>query len=92
MTSLRMLKFDDNPLVFPPQDVLILDALTLATASGNEVEALLTTQVKKYLKQASTAATNRQRLQIESDGEVRLVCPFELRPARPTNKSQVRTH
>jgi hypothetical protein len=73
MVVLRMLKFDDNPIIFPPPDVLQLDATTASNASGNEVEALLTTQVKKYLKQASNAATNRQRLQVESDSEARLV-------------------
>lgn len=72
MVVLRILKFDDNPIVFPPPDALQLDPTTASNASANEVEALLTTQIKKYLKQASNAATNRQRLQIESDSEVRL--------------------
>lgn len=67
-----MLKLDDNPIIFPPEDVLQLDPTSASNASGNEVEALLTTQIKKYLKQASNAASNRQRLQVESDGEVRL--------------------
>lgn len=71
MTSLRMLKFDDNPIVFPPADILQLEPNSIANISANEAEAQLTVQIKKFLKQATTAATNRQRLQVESDSDFR---------------------
>jgi Leucine-rich repeat (LRR) protein len=71
MTSLRMLKFDDNPIVFPPADILQLEPNSVVNASASEAEAQLTVQIKKFLKQAATAATNRQRLQVESDSDFR---------------------
>jgi Leucine-rich repeat (LRR) protein len=71
MTSLRMLKFDDNPIVFPPADILQLEPNSVINASASEAEAQLTVQIKKFLKQAATAVTNRQRLQVESDSDFR---------------------
>lgn len=71
MTSLRMLKFDDNPIIFPPADILELEPDSIVNASASEAEAQLTVQIKKFLKQANTAATNRQRLQVESDSDFR---------------------
>jgi Leucine-rich repeat (LRR) protein len=71
MTSLHRLKFDDNPIVFPPADILQLEPNSIVNVSASEAEAQLTVQIKKFLKQASTVATNRQRLQVESDSDFR---------------------
>jgi len=65
ISSLRMLKFDKNRLVFPPSEICSLRDDTPTPADENEREALITSQIKKYLRQQSI----RQKLQVDSEGE-----------------------
>jgi len=71
MGSLRVLKVDGNPLIFPPSDVYSIKDDAPSPANENEKEAVITAQVKKYLRQISVQKSNRQRLQVESEGELR---------------------
>jgi Leucine-rich repeat (LRR) protein len=66
MTNLAKLKFDDNPLEFPPEDVLQLPADTKATL-GTEKEKELCLQVKKYLRLTSM----REKMRVVSEDESR---------------------
>src|SRR5438045_572211 len=55
MNSLQVLKLSTNPITFPPQDILEIreaDA-PLGVASENEQDAIITAQVKRFLKQKS---------------------------------------
>lgn len=71
MGSLRVLKLDGNPLVFPPADVYSIKDDAPSPANDNDREVAVTAQVKKYLRQISAQNSNRQRLQVESEGESR---------------------
>lgn len=71
MGSLRVLKLDGNPLAFPPADVYTIKDDAPSPANDNDREVAVTAQVKKYLRQISTQNSNRQRLQVESEGESR---------------------
>jgi hypothetical protein len=74
MSSLIRLKLDDNPLVFPPPDIWKPDPLA---NFGAEAEAQVTLQIKKWLQQQNSANSTRQRLQVESDSELRYLTAFE---------------
>ena len=65
--SLQVLKLDGNPLTFPPLEICTLRNDTPAPSNDNEKDALITTQVKRYLKQIQT----RERLRIDSEGDPR---------------------
>ncbi|KAF2461288.1 hypothetical protein BDY21DRAFT_82770, partial [Lineolata rhizophorae] len=65
MNSLAVLKFEGNPLQFPPADVLTIRQDAPVPANDNEKDVTITTQVKRYLRQA----TVRERLRVESDAE-----------------------
>ena len=65
ISSLRMLKFDKNRLLFPPPEICSLREDTPTPADENEREAMITSQIKKYLRQQSI----RHKLQVDSDGE-----------------------
>ena len=65
--SLQVLKLDGNPLSFPPPEICTLRSDTPTPSNDNEKDALITTQVKRYLKQIQT----RERLKIDSEGESR---------------------
>jgi Leucine-rich repeat (LRR) protein len=72
MSSLRMLKIDDNPLIFPPPEVYTIDPDgPEGNIPTNEREALVTGRVKRFLRSHSSANSNRQKLQIDSDGDSR---------------------
>lgn len=66
-----MLKLDENPLVFPPFEVCNIDPDGPSPASTAEREAHITSRVKKYLRQHSSAYSNRRQLHVDSDGESR---------------------
>jgi hypothetical protein len=70
MSSLRHLRIDDNPLVFPPADVYTVDP---DGPDGklpiDKQEQLVTRRVKMFLRSYSA----RQKPQNDSDGELRYV-------------------
>lgn len=65
--SLQVLKLDGNPLNFPPSEICTLRNDTPTPSNDNEKDALITAQVKRYLKQIQT----RERLKIDSEGDSR---------------------
>lgn len=65
ISSLHMLKLDGNPIVFPPPEICSIKDKAPAPAGDNERDALITTQVKRYLRQVAT----RERLKVESEGD-----------------------
>ncbi|KAK8202765.1 hypothetical protein HDK77DRAFT_383726 [Phyllosticta capitalensis] len=67
ISSLHMLKLDGNPISFPPPEILNIREKAPVPAGDNERDALITTQVKRYLRQVAT----RQRLKVESEGDSR---------------------
>jgi hypothetical protein len=69
MSRLRVLKLDDNPLVFPPRSVLVPDK-GLVTSSVEEVLLHITEKVKKYLRQNANTQNGRHKFQPDSDSEI----------------------
>ncbi len=69
INTLQVLKLEGNPLNFPPKEVLELDGVNpqLLNANENERDAIITTQVKKYLKYRKALG----RAENESGGESR---------------------
>ncbi|KAF2399051.1 hypothetical protein EJ06DRAFT_68924 [Trichodelitschia bisporula] len=92
MSSLRVLKFADNPLTFPPREVYTMARDLPPTATSGEREAHVTSKVKKFLKQQAlaAAASNRQRLQFESDSEMSEGTAETPRPPKPNGRFPVR--
>lgn len=66
MASLSKLKFDENPIEFPPPEALKLQKEKAGTLE-TEKEKDICAQVKRYLKQAAL----RERLMSHSDHETR---------------------
>ena len=64
MPSLTKLKFDDNPIEFPPPEEYTPSASVLAKA-GFDGNTYICTQVKKYMRQ--TVVRERQRSDTEGD-------------------------
>jgi Leucine-rich repeat (LRR) protein len=67
ISSLQVLKLDGNPLAFPPPDICTIKKDAPSPSNDNEKDAVITTQVKRYLRQIAT----RERLRVESEGESR---------------------
>lgn len=67
MNSLHKLKFDENPIEFPPPDALKLSADRVASSIESEKEKDACLQVKRFLK----ATALRQRLRTVSSDEMR---------------------
>ncbi len=67
ISSLQVLKLDGNPLVFPPVEICSIKKDAPAPSNENEKDAVITGQVKRYLKQIQT----REKLKVESEGESR---------------------
>lgn len=67
ISSLHMLKLDGNPIAFPPPEICSIKDNAPAPSGDNERDALITTQVKRYLRQVAT----RERLKVESEGDSR---------------------
>ena len=65
--SLHVLKFDGNPIELPSEVTTI--KRDSPSTTEYERDAVLTAQVKRYLRSRST----RERLRVESEGETRLV-------------------
>ena len=67
MSSLSKLKFDENPIEFPPLDALNLSHDRMASSLESEKEKDACQQVKRYLK----AAALRERLRTNSEEDLR---------------------
>jgi Leucine-rich repeat (LRR) protein len=89
INSLQVLKLDGNPLRFPPPEICRINDNTLSPANENERDAVIATQVKKFMRQA---AKDKQRfevekLRIESSGDESWTesNPATPRPSRRAN-------
>ncbi|KAF9738500.1 RAM signaling pathway protein [Paraphaeosphaeria minitans] len=74
MNSLQVLKLDGNQLVFPPPDVCTIKSNAPAPANENERDAVISTQVKKFMRQHASKEKQRvemDRLRVESSGDER---------------------
>lgn len=69
MPSLSKLKFDENPVEFPPPDAYRPLKERAGPAGESEKEKDVCLQVKRYLRQCST----REKLRTESESDVRCV-------------------
>ncbi|OCL13312.1 hypothetical protein AOQ84DRAFT_283395 [Glonium stellatum] len=63
ISSLQVLKLDGNPISFPPPDVCTIKDNTPSPSNENEKDAVIATQVKKYMRSFLT----REKLRIESE-------------------------
>lgn len=63
INSLQVLKLDGNQLVFPPPDVCTIKDNAPSPANENERDAVIATQVKKFMRQH--ASKQRQRAELE---------------------------
>ncbi|KAF2737319.1 cell morphogenesis protein-like protein Sog2 [Polyplosphaeria fusca] len=72
INSLQVLKLNYNPLRFPPQDITTIKDNTPSPANENERDAVIATQVKKFMRQQATKQKQRieiERLRVESSGD-----------------------
>ena len=63
INSLQVLKLDGNPLVFPPPDVCTIKDNAPSPANENERDAVIATQVKRFMRQH--ISKERQRSELE---------------------------
>ncbi|KAF3007928.1 RAM signaling network component [Curvularia kusanoi] len=63
MNTLQVLKLDSNPLTFPPPEVCSIRDNAPSPSNENERDAVIATQVKKFMRQQ--ASKQRQRAQLE---------------------------
>ncbi|KAF2872433.1 RAM signaling pathway protein-domain-containing protein [Massariosphaeria phaeospora] len=63
INSLQVLKLDGNPLVFPPPDVCTIKDNAPSPANENERDAVIATQVKKFMR--LHVSRERQRAELE---------------------------
>jgi hypothetical protein len=74
MNSLQVLKLDGNQLVFPPPDICTIKLNAPSPANENERDAVISTQVKKFMRQHASREKQRvdmDRLRVESSGDER---------------------
>ncbi|KAB2109150.1 hypothetical protein AG0111_0g3323 [Alternaria gaisen] len=72
INSLQVLKLDGNPLVFPPPDVCTIKDNAPSPANENERDAVIATQVKRFMRQHISKERQRselERLRVESSGD-----------------------
>ena len=70
ISSLQVLKLDGNPILFPPPEVCTIKDNTPSPSNENEKDAVIATQVKKYMRSFLT----REKLRIESEEDERSIC------------------
>ncbi|KAF2280625.1 cell morphogenesis protein-like protein Sog2 [Westerdykella ornata] len=90
INSLQVLKLDGNPLKFPPPEVCSINANAPSPANENERDAVIATQVKKFMRLQSSKEKQRvetEKLRIESSGDESWTesNPETPRPSRRTN-------
>lgn len=104
INSLQVLKLDGNQLVFPPPDVCTIRDNTPSPANENERDAVIATQVKKFMRQHASREKQRvelERLRVESSGDERSVfhskspkspcSPQQLDREQPRNSTTLET-
>ncbi|KAF1358269.1 hypothetical protein EJ07DRAFT_124809 [Lizonia empirigonia] len=72
INSLQVLKLDGNPLTFPPPEVCTIKDNAPSPANENERDAVIATQVKKFMRQQASKQRQRaalERIQIESSSD-----------------------
>ncbi|KAJ4365264.1 RAM signaling network component [Neocucurbitaria cava] len=72
INSLQVLKLDGNPLTFPPPDICTIKDNAPSPANENERDAVIATQVKRFMRQHSSRERQRvelERLRVESSGD-----------------------
>lgn len=72
INSLQVLKLDGNPLVFPPPDVCTIKDNAPSPANENERDAVIATQVKRFMRQHISKERQRvelERVRVESSGD-----------------------
>ncbi|KAI4919564.1 hypothetical protein J4E90_001701 [Alternaria incomplexa] len=72
INSLQVLKLDGNQLVFPPPDVCTIKDNAPSPANENERDAVIATQVKRFMRQHIAKERQRsdlERLRVESSGD-----------------------
>ncbi|KAF1960201.1 cell morphogenesis protein-like protein Sog2 [Byssothecium circinans] len=90
INSLQVLKLDGNPLTFPPPEVCTLNTKAPLPANENERDAVIATQVKKFMRQHASKEKQRielERLKVESSSDESWTesNPETPRPSRRTN-------
>lgn len=72
INSLQVMKLDGNPLTFPPLEVCTIRDNAPAPSNENERDAVIATQVKKFMRQQASKQRQRaelERLRIESSSD-----------------------
>lgn len=72
MNSLQVLKLDSNPLTFPPPEVCTIRDNAPSPSNENERDAVIATQVKKFMRQQASKQRQRaelERIRIESSSD-----------------------
>ncbi|EMD60124.1 hypothetical protein GGP41_009521 [Bipolaris sorokiniana] len=72
INSLQVLKLDGNPLVFPPPEVCTIKDNAPSPANENERDAVIATQVKRFMRQHISRERQRvelERVRVESSGD-----------------------
>jgi len=94
MSSLRVLKVDGNPLVFPPAKICMMDEDEQAGVMGAGERALvpaaaITQRIKAYLREYGAPPNGNARTPraIDSDGELRFVILFVMLSNRVASSS-----
>jgi hypothetical protein len=68
MHRLRVLKVDENPLIFPPPEIWKDDEETAALA-GEKAMLHTTARIKKFLKQQGNSSNSRSKPEPETTDE-----------------------
>ncbi len=72
INSLQVLKLDGNPLVFPPPEICTIKEHAPSPANENERDAVIATQVKRFMRQHRPKQRQRvelERIRVESSGD-----------------------
>ena len=72
MNTLQVLKLDSNPLTFPPPEVCSIRDNAPSPSNENERDAVIATQVKKFMRQQASKQRQRaelERIRIESSSD-----------------------
>ena len=65
LSRLQLLKFDDNPLVFPPPESYSMDSLQPKPMAPGEYESIVTGKIKRSLYKASKRGASSKDLDAE---------------------------
>lgn len=72
INSLQVMKLEGNPLTFPPPEVCTIKNNAPSPSNENERDAVIATQVKKFMRQQASKQRQRaelQRIRIESSSD-----------------------